>query len=131
MSEALPEIREPAPGGLRDRLDRAGIWLSGLCALHCVIGIILVSALGLGGGAFLAPEIHEVGLALAIAVGAVSLGFGVLRHGRLGPLLAGGAGLLLMGSALAASHGLAEALLTIAGVGLVAAAHIRNLRHAC
>ena len=115
---------------IRDRLDRVGVLLSGLCAVHCLLGIVLVSVLGLGGQALLAPAIHEVGLALAIAVGAVTLGLGVLRHGRRGPLLIGTCGLALMASALAVGHGLPEAALTIAGVVLVATAHIRNLRHA-
>ena len=115
---------------IRDRLDRAGIVLSVLCALHCLLSIVLVSVLGLGGQALLAPEIHEIGLGLAILIGAVTIGIGVLRHGRLSPLLIGGAGLALMALALTVPHGPAEALLTIAGVALVAAAHIRNLRHA-
>lgn len=116
---------------IRDRLDRAGILLSGLCAVHCVLGIVLVSVLGLGGEMLLSPAIHEVGLALAILVGLVTLGLGVLRHGRFGPLAVGACGVALMGAALAVGHGLSEALLTICGVALVATAHIRNLRHAC
>lgn len=115
---------------IRDRLDRAGILLSGLCAVHCVLGVVLVSVLGLGGGALLAPAIHEVGLALAILVGIVTLGLGLRRHGRLGPLAMGACGIALMTAALMVGHGVPEAALTIAGVALVAAAHIRNLRHA-
>jgi hypothetical protein len=115
---------------IRGRLDGAGILLSGLCAVHCVASIVLVSVLGIGGGVLLKPAIHEVGLALAILVGAVTLGMGVLRHGQTGPLLLGGSGLALMATALAVDHGLHEALLTIAGVTLLASAHIRNLRHA-
>lgn len=115
---------------IRDRLDRAGIVLSGLCALHCLLSIVLVAGLGIGGQALLAPEIHRIGLALAIAVGAVTLGIGVVRHRRSAPLVIGAIGIALMGSALAVGHGAAEAVLTIAGVALVALAHIRNLRHA-
>lgn len=115
---------------IRDRLDRVGVMLSGICALHCVLSIVLVSALGLGGELLLSPAIHEVGLALAILVGAVTLGLGVLRHGEVGPLVLGFIGLALMGGALAVGHGVSEALLTITGVALVAMAHIRNLRHA-
>ncbi len=115
---------------IRDRLDSAGMLLSGLCALHCVLGIVLVSVLGLGGGVLLDPAIHEIGLALAIGVGVLTLGLGVLRHGQVAPLLIGAGGLALMGLALAVGHGLPEAVLTIAGVSLVAFAHIRNLRHA-
>lgn len=115
---------------IRDRLDRFGVLLSGLCALHCVLSIVLVSLLGLGGSLLLSPEIHRVGLGLAIIVGVLTLGIGALRHGLPGPLMIGTGGIVLMALALAAGHGLPEALLTIAGVALVATAHIRNLRHA-
>lgn len=116
---------------IRDRLDRVGVLLSGLCAVHCLLGIVLVSMLGFGGELFLAPEIHRVGLALAVIVGIVTIGLGVRRHGQLGPLLIGAFGIALMSAALLAGHGAAEVVLTIAGVALVAVAHIRNLRHAC
>jgi hypothetical protein len=115
---------------IRKRLDRAGVVLSGLCAVHCLLSILLVSVLGIGGEVLLAPAIHEAGLALAIMVGAVTLGLGVLRHGQTGPILAGACGIVLMATALFVGHGLREAMLTICGVALVATAHIRNLRHA-
>jgi hypothetical protein len=60
---------------IRDRLDRLGILLSGLCAVHCVLGLVLVTLLGLGGGALLAPEIHETGLVLAVIIGTATLDF--------------------------------------------------------
>jgi hypothetical protein len=115
---------------IRNRLDGVGVLLSGLCAVHCVLGLVLVTALGLGGGAFLSPRIHETGLALAIGVGIVTLGLSALRHGRTGPLVLGACGLVLMALALLVGHGAREAVLTIAGVSLVALAHIRNLRAA-
>ena len=115
---------------IRNRLDRVGVLLSGLCAVHCVLGLVLVSLLGLGGGALLSPAIHEAGLVLAVVIGCVSLGFGVLRHRRSGPLALGACGIALMGAAIATGHGMSEALLTIAGVALVAAAHILNLHKA-
>lgn len=116
---------------IRRRLDRLGIALSGLCALHCLAGIALVSFFGLGsvaGESLLAPVIHRVGLALAVAVAAVTLGIAALRHGQRGPLVIGALGIVLMLAGLFAPHGLGEALLTIPGVMLVALAHIRNLR---
>ena len=116
---------------LRDRLDRVGVLLSGLCALHCLLGLVLVSALGLGGEALLSPVIHEVGLGLAIVVGLATLGLSARRHGDRTPLAIGACGIALMTAALLVGHGAGEAVLTIAGVALVAAAHIRNLRHAC
>lgn len=131
----MPGIdRPPSPsatdGRLRRRLDRAGVLLSGLCLIHCLAGLGLVTLLGLGGGLLLAPQWHEWGLALAILVGALGLGLGALRHRRLPILLQGIAGLTLMALALTVGHGPREAGLTIAGVLLVGLAHIRNLRHA-
>ena len=115
---------------LRLRLDRAGILLSGLCALHCLLGLLLVSVIGLGGELLLAPAIHRVGLIVAVVIGAVTLGLGALRHGQVLPLVIGACGLALMAAGVVVQHGPQEAGLTISGVLLVAAAHIRNLRRA-
>lgn len=115
---------------IRDRLDRVGVFISGLCALHCVLSILLVSLLGLGGQVLLSPWIHRAGLGLAIVVGIFTLALSAARHGRFENLRLGALGLGLMGGALTVHHGLGEALLTISGVSLVALAHIRNLRAA-
>ncbi len=111
-----------------NRLDRLGMLLSGLCALHCITGIVLVAVLGIGGGILLDPAIHRVGLALATLTAAVAIGLGALRHRRAAPFVVAMTGLTFMGGALAVDHGLEEAVLTIIGVSLVAAAHIMNLR---
>ena len=113
---------------IRNQLDRAGVVLSGLCALHCLASIALVSTLGLGSQVLLSPAIHRYGLALAILVGAVTIGIGLRRHGQRVPLVIGSAGLALMAGGLVVPHGLPEAVLTVSGVALVALAHIRNLR---
>jgi hypothetical protein len=113
---------------IRDQLDRTGIALSGLCAVHCLLSIVLVSVLGLGGHVLLNPWIHQVGLALAIVVGLFTLAIGAVRHNRFDNLGFGALGLGLMGGALVVGHGPAEAVLTVAGVTLVAFAHFRNLR---
>lgn len=115
---------------IRDRLDGWGVALSAACAVHCVVGLVLVTFLGLGGGVLLSPSVHRIGLALAVTIGVVTLGMSAMRHGRVAPAMIGACGLLLMTAGLFAPHGPAEALLTIPGVGLVAFAHIRNLRHA-
>lgn len=112
---------------IRQKLDRTGIVLSGLCAVHCVLGVVLVGFLGLGGEVLLSPEIHRIGLVLAVVIGGLSLGFGVMRHGRILPLVIGAAGLALMALAIAVGHGTSEAILTVAGVALVALAHLRNM----
>ena len=119
-----------SPFSIRDRFDRAGLCLSALCAVHCILGIVLVSVLGLGAGVLLAPEIHQIGLGFAVVIGLLSLGVSFLKHGRAGPMVLGVAGLSLMAGALFVGHGLNEAILTIGGVSLVASAHLWNLRRA-
>ncbi len=112
------------------RLDRFGIVLSGLCAVHCVASIVVVSALGIGGQWLLSPAIHRFGLVLALIIAGVAIGWGALRHRRAAPFVIAMTGLSFMGGALVAPHGVEEAVLTIIGVTLVSLGHILNLRHA-
>ncbi|MBV7265552.1 MerC domain-containing protein [Erythrobacter ani] len=115
---------------IRQRFDRAGILLAGLCALHCVATIVVVSALGLGSHFLLSPEIHRFGLALALIIAAVAIGWGALKHRRAAPFVTAMTGLTFMGGALAIPHGAGEAILTLIGVVLVSAGHLLNLRPA-
>lgn len=115
---------------LRGRLDKVGMLLSGLCAVHCLAGIMVVTVMGLGGGVLLDPSIHRIGLAVALVVGGATIGIGAIRHGHRVPLVLGAAGLSLMGLALWAGHSAYEAALTIGGVALVALAHFINIRKA-
>src|ERR1043166_3620996 len=105
--------RAPSPR----RIDRLAIMLSGACAVHCLATLILVALLGLGGSVLLNPAIHRVGLAAAVMLGVVAIGFGFARHRRPQPLIVGAAGLGLMASALATGHGPLEALLDTFGGG--------------
>ena len=118
-----------SPQPNRFRLDRIGMLLSGLCAVHCVAVLVLVAVLGLGGGFLLNPMIHRVGLALAMGIAAVAIGGGALRHRKAAPFVLAMVGLSFMGGALAVPHGAEESVLTIIGVSLVIGAHILNLRH--
>jgi len=115
---------------LRRRLDQLGIGLAGLCAVHCLATLLLVSALGLGGHFLLEENIHRIGLLLALIVAAVAIGWGLMRHGRMLPFLVALAGLALMAAALVVPHGANEFLLTLVGVALVSAGHVFNLRAA-
>jgi hypothetical protein len=119
-----------APVSIRRRFDRLGIVLSGLCAAHCVIGLALVAALGVGGGILLDPMIHRIGLVLATAIAAVAIGLGAVRSRRPLPFVVAMTGITFMGGGLAVEHGVEEAVLTILGVTLVAAGHFLNLRRA-
>lgn len=114
---------------MRGRLDRTGMLLSGLCLVHCLGGLFLVAVLGLGGGLVFAPWIHRAGLAVAMVIAAVAIGLGALQHRRPAPFVVVMTGLSFMGGGLAVEHGFEEAVLTIIGVTLVAAAHVLNLRY--
>jgi len=104
--------------------------LSGLCALHCVLSIVIVALLGIGGGLLLDPIIHRIGLVAATLIAAVAIGAGALRHRKAAPFVTAMTGLSFMGGGLAVPHGFEEAVLTIIGVTLVGIGHILNLRGA-
>lgn len=112
---------------IRRRFDRAGIALAGLCTLHCIATLVIVSALGLGGHFLLDPDIHRIGLLLALVIAAVAIGWGALKHRRAAPFVTAMMGLSFMGGALAMPHGTGEAVLTLIGVSLVTLGHLLNL----
>lgn len=108
------------------RLDRLAIGLSGLCLVHCLATAVILAALATAGGLLGAPIIHEVGLTLAMILGAVSLGRGVLEHGFMMPGAVGALGLGVMAGALQLPHDGSEAMFTMIGVGIVALGHRLN-----
>lgn len=114
---------------IRQRLDRAGIALSALCAVHCLLSVLLVSVIGLGAEALLDPAIHRIGLLIATLIAAVAIGWGAMKHRMAAPFVVAMMGLTFMGGALAVPHGIHEAVLTIIGVALVSLGHLLNLRH--
>ncbi len=124
----MQESNSPNRFGVRRRLDQFGIGIAGLCVLHCIAAVVLVSGLGLGGHFLLSPEIHRIGLALALIIAAVAIGWGALKHRRAAPFVLAMMGLTFMGGALAMPHGEKEFLLTIIGVSLVSVGHLLNLR---
>lgn len=125
---SLNALPPASRGSLRRRLDHIGIGLAGLCALHCLATLVVISALGFGGHFLFDENIHRIGLALALGVAAVAIGWGLLRHGRKVPFSVAAVGLVLMGAGLVVPHGANEFLLTLAGVALVSLGHILNLR---
>ena len=108
------------------RLDRIAMGLSGLCLVHCLGTAVLLGLLASAGGALGSPWIHEVGLTLAMALGAVALGRGIMEHGFMMPSAVGGLGLGVMGGALTLPHNGGEALYTMVGVGVLALGHRLN-----
>jgi membrane-bound ClpP family serine protease len=116
-----------ASGALRNgTIDRIAVTLSGLCLVHCVATVVLLGLVSSVASWLGNPLIHEVGLALATALGAIALIGGAFSHGRVFPTLVGTVGLTFMGFALTVPHGGREALLTIIGVTLLASAHWLN-----
>jgi hypothetical protein len=111
---------------LLSRLDRYAIGLSGLCLVHCLATSVLLAALASAGGMLGAEWIHEVGLSLAMVMGAIALGRGILQHGYTMPSAVGGLGLGVMAGALTLPHDGTEALYTMVGVGILALGHRLN-----
>lgn len=111
-------------------IDRWAIGLSGLCVVHCLATSVLLALMSAAGGLLLNPVFHEVGLTLAIALGAFALGRGILRHGYVMPAAMGALGLGIMAGAMTLPHdaGGAETLWTVVGVGLLAFGHDLNRR---
>ena len=101
--------------------------LSGLCAVHCVATAILLGALASAGSLLGKPIIHEVGLSLAMIIGAVALGRGVRDHGFLLPSAVGVIGLGTMAYAMTLHESGFEPAFTIIGVAILALGHRLNL----
>lgn len=108
------------------RLDRLAIGLSGLCLVHCLATTVLLALVASAGSALGSPWIHEAGLVVAMLMGAVALGKGVIDHGYAMPSAVGGMGLGVMAGALAIPHGEGEVIFTMVGVALLALGHRLN-----
>lgn len=109
------------------RLDRIAMAISGLCAVHCVATAVLLGLLASAGGILGNPIIHEVGLSLAMIIGAVALGGGIREHGFVLPGLVGVAGLAVMGFAMTLHESGYEPAVTILGVSVLALGHRLNM----
>lgn len=111
--------------------DRLAIGLSGLCAVHCLASAVFVALAASAGGLLLSPIFHEVGLIMAIALGAIALGRGIWQHGYMMPASIGALGLGVMAGAVSIPHdGGLETIWTLIGVGLLALGHDLNRRAA-
>jgi len=109
-------------------MDRLGLGLSGLCVVHCIATSVLLVVLSSAGGLLVSPVIHETGLVLAILIGALALGRGIVDHGFMMPSAVGGLGLGVMAGALSMEHGMAETAYTLVGVLILALGHDLNRR---
>ena len=93
-------------------MDRLAIGLSGFCLVHCLASAVFVAMVASAGGILLHPIIHEIGLTVAIGLGIVALGRGVVDHGFMMPSAVGGLGTIY----------------TIVGVAILALGHDLNRR---
>jgi hypothetical protein len=108
------------------KIDRFAIALSGMCLVHCLATAVLLGLLASAGGFLGSPVIHEVGLTMAMILGAVALGKGIYEHGYMMPSAVGGLGLGVMAGALSLPHGGNEAIYTVLGVSILALGHRLN-----
>ncbi|HEX8443118.1 MAG TPA: MerC domain-containing protein [Allosphingosinicella sp.] len=109
-------------------IDRVGIALSGLCVVHCLTSAIMLAVLASAGGILVDHRIHAIGLVLAIVLGMVALGRGIVEHGFMMPAAIGGLGLGVMAGALTLPHDSGEVVYTIVGVAILALGHDLNRR---
>jgi hypothetical protein len=109
-------------------LDRFAIAVSGLCLVHCLATSVFIVLLASAGGILVAPAIHETGLMIAILLGSIALGRGVIEHGFMMPSAVGGLGLGVMAGALTMPHSMVETVYTIVGVLILALGHDLNRR---
>jgi hypothetical protein len=122
MATAMLQLSLPS-----GRLDRIAMGLSGLCLVHCLGTAVLLGLISTAGTTLGAPIIHEVGLTLAMILGAIALGKGILDHGFMMPSAIGGLGLGVMAGALTLPHDGTEAVFTVAGVMILALGHRLNV----
>ena len=117
-----------AKAGMNGSIDRMAIALSGLCLVHCLATSVILAVLASAGGLLVSPVVHEIGLTLAILLGIVALGRGVVEHGFMMPSAVGGLGLGVMSGALTMPHSGLETVYTIIGVAVLALGHDLNRR---
>jgi hypothetical protein len=108
------------------RLDRIAIGLSAACTVHCVATAVMLALLASAGGILGNPIIHEIGLSLAMVLGALALGHGIRRHGFVLPSIVGATGLAIMAYAMTLHESLYEPAFTIVGVCILALGHRLN-----
>jgi carbon starvation protein CstA len=113
------------------RLDRAGIYASALCFVHCLLTPVVLS-LSAVSAHFLPSEehTHRTLAVLVTIVGALALGAGYRRHKRRSilVLMAAGLALIFFGAYFGDSlpNHWCEVAITLAGSSCMIAAHRRN-----
>lgn len=109
-------------------IDRMAIGLSGLCFVHCIASAVAVAVLASAGTFLLDPIFHEAGMSVALVLGVLGLGRGIVKHGFMLPASIGGLGLGVMAGSLYIGHENGGTLYSIIGVLIVALGHDLNRR---
>jgi len=109
-------------------IDRWAIGLSGLCLVHCIASAVVVAVLASAGTFLLDPIFHEVGMSIALVLGVLGLGRGIMTHGFMLPASVGGLGIGVMAGSLVLGHEHGGTLYSIIGVLIVALGHDLNRR---
>lgn len=109
-------------------IDRWAIGLSSLCFVHCVASAVVVAMIASAGTFLLDPIFHEVGMSIALVLGVVGLGRGIMTHGFMLPASVGGLGIGVMAGSLVLGHENGGTLYSIIGVLIVALGHDLNRR---
>jgi hypothetical protein len=109
------------------RIDRLGVGVSSLCAIHCAIVPVAATVLPLLGFGFLADKrIEHTVLLVSIALASDSVCWGIRIHRQRRILVLFGAALLLMLAGRGFTEGSAEATLVVLGAALFVCGHLVN-----
>lgn len=109
-------------------LDKAGIWVTTLCAIHCLLLPVILPLLAMAGLAFIGEDLLEnTILGLSVVIGLLSLISGARKHGQWHLL-----SLLLLGAFIYSQRDIlghwGEPVIILFGAGLIIYAHVSNLR---
>lgn len=112
--------------------DTTGLWLSGLCIVHCIATpvLFLLAGSGLLVSAFSSEWVHLVLIAPMLILIYATVVQTALRGESKTPLVLAIAGMAILIASLTV-HGLLESALGIVGGSLVFSAHWLNRRLAC
>lgn len=111
-------------------LDKAGIIVAVLCALHCLLVPVVLPTLALMGLSFLGFELFErIILSISLLIGGIAIVLGIRHHQSPWPLVLLTCGGVLYFNKDFFGHGW-EPLMIVFGASLLVIAHTLNL-HLC
>lgn len=115
----------------KDIYDKIGVWLSGLCIIHCILVPLLFLFYPAVGENIESHFLHSVFFLVIMAVAIVSFSTGYKLHKRLEPILYLISGLLILLINLLFHEKLLnyEMGLNVLGSLLVVISHIKNKKH--